>query len=145
MSNNDRYERASHTVTDIQYHFVWITKYRYKVLKGKVALRCRELIIQGCEVYGIQILEGNIVSDHIHLHVKAPATMSPTEIMQKLKGRSSHMLQEEFPELHKMYWGSHMWGRGYFCSAVGAVNEETIKSYIEDQGEDDNKNFKITE
>jgi putative transposase len=71
--------------------------------------------------------------------------MSPTEIMQKLKGRSSRMLQEEFPELYKMYWGSHMWGRGYFCSTVGAVNEETIKSYIENQGEDDNKNFKITE
>ena len=94
MSNNDHYERASHTVTDIQYHFVWIIKYRYKVLRGKVALRCRELIKQGCEAYGIQILEGNIVSDHIHLHVKAPATMSPTEIMQKLKGISSRMLQE---------------------------------------------------
>ena len=60
------------------------------------------------------------------------------KIMQILKGRSSRMLQEEFPELKKKYWGQHMWGRGYFCGTVGEVDEETIRNYIENQGKLEN-------
>ena len=64
--------------------------------------------------------------------------------MQLLKGRSSKMLQEEFPELKKKYWGQHMWARGYFCRTVGEVDKETIKAYIENQRIiDANEDFKI--
>ena len=59
-----------------------------------------------------------------------------------LKGKSSHKLQKEFPELRKKYWGQHLWARGYFCTTVGAVTEELIKEYIENQDEED-KHFKI--
>ena len=55
--------------------------------------------------------------------------------MQQLKGKTSHDLQSEFPELKKRYWGQHMWARGYFCATVGAVDEETIKHYIEHHNE----------
>ena len=141
-----KYRNASHTVYDIKYHFVWITKYRYKILRGNIALRCRELLRQGCEANGLQIIEGHIRPDHIHMLISAPTTISPAEIMKKLKGRSSHMLQDEFRELKKRYWGQHMWGRGYFCGTVGAVNEETIRKYIEEQAlEEDGNNFQISE
>jgi putative transposase len=57
--------------------------------------------------------------------------------MQYLKGRSSRMLQDEFPQLKKRYWGQHLWARGYFCTTVGAVDEDTIRRYIENQQWDD--------
>ena len=65
--------------------------------------------------------------------------------MQYLKGRSSHLIQDEFPALKKRYWGQHMWARGYFCATVGNVDEETIQHYIENQGNEDIENIRIVE
>ena len=124
---------------DIKYHFVWITKYRYRVLKGEVALRVRDLLRQGCESNNIRILKGSVGVDHVHMLLSCPATMSPSEIMQNLKGRTSRILQEEFPMLRKKYWGQHMWARGYFCGTVGEVDKETIERYIENQGKVETK------
>ena len=138
------YRKGSHTVYDIKYHFVWITKYRYPVLRGEVALRARELLRQGCEANNIRILKGSVGKDHIHMLLSCPTTMSPSEIVQKLKGRTSRLLQEEFPALRKKYWGQHMCGRGYFCGTVGEVDQKTIENYIEHQGEDDD-NFTVVE
>ena len=123
------YRKGSHTVYDIKYHFVWITKYRYPVLTGAVALRARELLRQGCEANNLRILKGSVGKDHIHMLLSCPKTMAPSEIAQKLKGRTSRILQEEFPELRKRYWGQHMWGRGYFCGTVGEVDQKTIENY----------------
>lgn len=139
------YRKGSHTVYDIKYHFVWITKYRYPVLRGEVALRARELLRQGCEANNIRILKGSVGKDHIHMLLSCPTTMSPSEIVQKLKGRTSRLLQEELTALRKKYWGQHMWGRGYFCGTVGEVDQKTIESYIEHQGEDDDDNFTVVE
>ena len=139
------YRKGSHTVYDIKYHFVWITKYRYPVLTGAVALRARELLRQGCEANNLRILKGSVGKDHIHMLLSCPTTMAPSEIAQKLKGRTSRILQEEFPELKKRYWGQHMWGRGYFCGTVGEVDQKTIENYIEHQGEEDDDNFTVVE
>ena len=139
------YRSGSHTVYDIKYHFVWITKYRYKVLQGNVAVRLRELLRQGCDAKGLEIVRGSIGRDHVHMLLSCPTTMSPSQIAQYLKGRSSHLLQDEFPELKKRYWGQHMWARGYFCGTVGAVDEETIRHYVENQSNEEEKNFTIVE
>lgn len=137
---------GSHTVYDIQYHVVWTTKYRYKVLNGKIAERLRELIRQGCEARKITIVRGSIGKDHVHMLISCPPTLAPSKIMQYLKGRSSRLLQEEFQELKKRYWGQHLWAVGYFCRTVGAVTEEMIKQYIEDQGRGRiDETFKIEE
>ena len=140
------YRKEGHTVCDIKYHFVWITKYRYRVLKGEVALRVRELLRQGCESNNIRILKGSVGVDHVHMLLSCPTTMSPSEIMQNLKGRTSRILQEEFPALRKKYWGQHMWARGYFCGTVGEVDKETIERYIENQGKEETRDdFTIVE
>jgi len=139
------FRKASHTVYDIQYHVVWTTKYRYKVLREKVAERLRELLRQGCEARGIKIVRGSIGRDHVHMLISCPPTLSPAKIMQYLKGRSSKMLQEEFPELRKRYWGQHLWSSGYFCRTVGTIDDETIKQYIENQQDDIEDIFKITQ
>ena len=131
---------------NIEYHVVWTTKYRYKVLTGEVALRARELIRQSCLSREISIVRGSVGKDHIHLLISCPPGLAPAKIVQYLKGRSSRLLQQEFPHLEKRYWGQHLWGRGYFCATVGAVTEEMIKEYVEHQEvEGSDENFKVTD
>ena len=138
------YNHGSHTVHDIKYHFVWLTKYRYKVLGGKISLRLRELLVQGCSARDITIIEGNIGKDHVHMLLSCPANLAPSQIAQYLKGRSSRLIQDEFPELKKRYWGQHLWARGYFCATVGSVTKDTIQQYISNQSEQGDVNhFKI--
>ena len=142
----DGYRKSSHAVYDIKYHVIWLTKYRYKVLRGEIAIRARELIRQGCEARGITILQGSVGKDHIHLLLSCPPSMSPSKIMQYLKGRSSRLLQDEFSELKKRYWGQHLWARGYFCATVGTVTDEIIRNYIANQfNEGKDEIFRIEE
>ena len=135
--------KGAHTQYDIKYHIVWITKYRYKVLSGRIAYRLRELIRQGCEARKIIIVKGSVSKDHVHMLVSCPPNISVSDMMQYLKGRSSKKLQEEFPELKKKYWGQHLWATGYFCRTVGTVTEDMIKEYIEKQDDNFDETFKI--
>ena len=138
------YDHGSHTVHDTKYHFVWLTKYRYKVLTGNISVRLRELLIQGCSARGMTIIEGSIGKDHVHMLVSCPTNLAPSQIVQYLKGRSSRLIQDEFPELRKRYWGQHLWARGYFCATVGSVTKETVQEYISTQFEQGDENhFKI--
>ena len=129
----EEYRKGPHTVYDVQYHFVWVSKYRYQVLTGEVAVHARELIRQTCEARNITILGGHISKDHVHLHVSSPPELAPIKIAQYLKGRSSRLLQQEFSHLRKRYWGKHLWARGYFCASIGRVTEKMIAAYIEQQ------------
>ncbi len=137
--------KGSHTVYSLEYHVVWTTKYRYKVLQGEIAKRMRMVLIQGCEAHGITIVRGSVGKDHVHMLISCPPTLAPSKIMQLLKGRSSRIIQEEFEELRKKYWGRHLWSTGYFCRTVGTVTEEVIKEYIENQTDEYDEKFKISE
>ncbi len=139
------YRHSAHAVYDLKYHVVWITKYRYKVLRGRIAERARDLIRQTCDARGVAIVRGAVSPDHVHMLLAAPPELSPAKLVQYIKGRSSRRLQDEFSELRKRYWGQHLWARGYFCATVGAVDEETIKGHIENQQwDEDDQGFKIT-
>ena len=81
------YEHGSHTIHDIKYHFVWLTKYRYKVLTGAIAKRVRELLIQGCTARGMTIIEESVGKDHVHMLISCPTDLAPSQIDQYLKGR----------------------------------------------------------
>lgn len=138
------YRTGPHTKFKIEYHFVWITKYRYCVLTEAVALRCREIIRQTCIIHNIEVIRGVVSKDHVHILLSAPPTISPSEIMRRLKGRSSEKLFEEFPHLKKRYWGRHFWARGYFCVTAGELTKEMIKEYLEHHFESkENPNFEI--
>jgi putative transposase len=136
MNEKSRYVRGAHTVLELQYHFVWKTKYSYPVLRGDIALRLRGLIKEVCDLQGMKVVRGNVRANHVHVLISAPSHLSPAKMAQYLKGRTAHKLMREFAELKKRYWGSHLWGRGYFCSTIGAVTEELIKKYIEDQSDE---------
>ena len=108
-----------------------VTKYRYHVLAGEVKLRVWKIIRQIYQQHDLLIEQGHVSKDHVHILVSAPTHMSASQIMQKIKGRSSRVLQQEFPHLKKRYWGQHIWARGYFCTTVGQVTDQMIRDYIE--------------
>ena len=121
---------SSHSIHNLQVHLVWITKYRYQVLTGDIQLRCREILRQICNTLDIEILKGVVSKDHIHLHLSYPPKLSLSDIVKRLKGRSSRMLMQEFPELHRRYWGSHFWGIGYGSWSVGNITDEILQNYL---------------
>jgi putative transposase len=134
--DKERYRKGAHTVTDLKYHFVWNTKHRSQVLRNDVALRLRDIIREICAEKELEVVKGSIRPDHVHILIGAPAHYSPAKIAQYLKGKSSYRLQRELPDIRKQYWGRPLWGRGYFCSTVGAVPEEQIKQYIANQSDE---------
>jgi putative transposase len=101
------YRYGSHTVYQIEYLFVWVTQYRYKMLSGEIAERVRDLVRQTCEAFEIRIIKGVVSKDHIRILVSDPPNMAPSEIMRRIKGRTSNYLFEEFPYLKERYWGRH--------------------------------------
>ena len=125
------YDKSSHTVFHHRYHIVWITKYRFKILHGALRERVREIIRQVCQEMGATIINGVLSNDHVHLFVSIPPSVSVSKFMQRVKGRSSHKIQQEFPDIRKRYWGRRFWARGYFCTTSGAVTDDIILQYIE--------------
>ena len=125
------YRKGAHTVYGIKYHLVWVTKYRYQVLRGEIAVRTRDMIREICMQHEIIVLKGHVGRDHIHLFVSAPPRLSVSKMMQYIKGKSSRRLQQEYPTLQKRYWGQHLWARGYFCASAGTVTDAMIADYLE--------------
>ncbi len=132
------YRRGTHTVHELTVHVVFSTKYRYKVLEGEVQTRCRDLIRQVCDVLDIQIIKGVVSKDHVHIHMSYPPRVSISDIMRRIKGRTSKKLQEEFPHLKKRYWGRHFWSIGYGAWSSGTLTKEMIDEYLEHHGQDPN-------
>ena len=133
-----------HTVSRLTVHIVWSTKYRYAVLEGDIKIRCRSIIIQICESEDVEILKGVVSKDHVHLHIEYRPSQAISEIVRRLKGRSSRKLQQEFPELNKKYWGRHFWAIGFGCWSTGNITDEMVNEYLEHHRKPDdsgNSNF----
>ena len=130
---------GSHSVSRLTAHLVWVTKYRYHVLKGDVQTRCRELIIQICDAEDVNILKGVVSKDHVHMLIEYPPAKSISELVKRLKGRTSRRLQEEFPQLRKQYWGRHFWAIGYGVWSTGNITEEAVKEYLEHHRDPSNR------
>jgi putative transposase len=133
--------RDSHTVTGLTVHIVWVTKYRYHVLKGDVQKRCRELIIQICDAEDIKILKGVMSKDHVHMHIEYPPSKSVSVLVRRLKGRTSRLSQQENPELEKRYWGKHFWAIGYGAWSTGNITEELVSEYLEHYRQPSNQDY----
>ena len=99
------YTSGSHTVFHHRYHIVWITKYRYKVLEGALRERIRTIIRQVCKELGVQIVSGVLSREHVHIFVEIPPHIAVSDFVRRVKGRSSHRVQMEFPDLRKRNWG----------------------------------------
>ena len=130
------YRKNSHTLFDIKYHIVWITKYRKPILTPKRAIRVRELIREISLAHNVEIIKGHISKDHIHLLVSVPPQLSVSTLTQYYKGKTSRKLLQEDKQLSKLYWGQHLWARGYFAVSSGTITDEAIMSYIQNHTED---------
>ena len=124
------YRKTSHSVYDLKYHLVWITKYRKPVFFGDVAVRLRELIREICKSLDIEIIKGHVSKDHVHLFVSVPPQLSISNVMGRIKGKTSRKLLSEYRRLAKEFWGRHLWARGYFAASSGNVTDELIMQYI---------------
>jgi len=120
-------------VYDIKYHIVWITKYRKPVLRGAISKHVRELVRQTCATLDVLIVSGHVALDHVHLLVSVPPNLAVSHLVQRLKGRTSRLLLDEFAELKRQFWGRHVWARGYFVASSGNVTDTVIQQYIESQ------------
>ena len=145
MAREREYREGAHTVYDIKLHLVWVTKYRYHVLRGDIGLRTRDLIRQVCAAREIKILKGHVGRDHVHLMVSIPPSISVSQVMQYVKGKSSRLMLQEFSELKKRYWGQHLWARGYFCASSGTVTDEMVKAYIASQDVPPDDGFRVAD
>lgn len=125
-------KKTRYSVYNLNYHLVWIPKYRKKLFKGNVADRLGEVLREACIKHEISVLALEIMPDHIHLFVSAPPRLSPSEIVNIVKGYSSRKMRQEFPELKKII-KDELWTRTYFIGSAGTVSANTIKKYIEGQ------------
>ncbi len=141
-----KYNRYStHSIHDMKVHLVWITKYRYPILTGEIALRCRELIRQICEANDIKIISGVVSRSHVHIFISYPSKLSISEIVRKIKGRSGAKILREFSQLRKQrYWGGHFWAIGYGAWSSGNITDEMIMEYIENHQKDNSGNDEFT-
>lgn len=127
----NKYRRTKTTVSLINYHFVFCPRYRRKIfLIPHVEERFKHLVKYVCEEMDIEIIAIECDKDHVHMFLNCLPTLSPSDIMQKIKGVTSRALREEFSQLKKM---PSLWTRSYFVSTAGEVCSETIKKYVEEQ------------
>ena len=124
------YRKTSHSVYDLKFHLVWITKYRKPVLFGNVATRLRDLVREICKSMEVEILKGHVSKDHVHLLVSVPPYISVSDLVKRIKGKTSRKLLSENRNLMKQFWGRHLWARGYFAASSGNVTDEVIMEYI---------------
>lgn len=128
----------SHTTWKCQYHIVFIPKYRKKQLYGRLKEDVRDVLKTLCAYKKVEIVEGAVCSDHVHLCVCIPPKMSVSEFMGYLKGKSALMIYDKHPELGSK-WNKSFWARGYYVATVGNLTEEAIKKYIQEQSEESKK------
>ena len=119
----------------IKYHIVWCTKYRHKVLQGKIDHRLKDIINEIAKDNNFIIEEMETDLDHIHLLISCNPQHYIPNIIKALKGVSARLLFKEFPELKSKLWGGHLWNPSYFIATVSENTEEQIRNYIKSQKE----------
>ena len=132
------YKSTRHVKYLCNYHFVWIPKYRRKVLTGEIAEYTKEVLRTIAEELDCEVLALEVMPDHIHLFVNCPPRYAPSYLANYFKGKSARLILKKFQELKKSTNGK-LWTRSYFVSTAGNVSSETIKKYIEEQWAKENE------
>lgn len=128
-----RFNRLSHAIWYCHYHIVWVPKYRFKILTGKIKEEIEATIRFEAGKLDCKIVEMNIQEDHVHLLIMMPPKVKISDLVGTLKGRSAIRVFAKFPRLRqKPYWGNHFWARGYCVDTVG-LDLEMIRKYVKYQ------------
>ena len=129
--SGSRYSRNAGAVFSLKHHVVWCPKYRRSVLTPPVDARLKELLAEIAAEHEMTIHAIEVMPGHVHLFIESDPTLCVAEIVNRLKGRTSRVLRQEFPALRSRL--PTLWSRSYFAATVGAVSEATIRRYIEAQ------------
>ena len=128
--NMSRFKRLSHTIWHCEYHIVWVPKYRYRVLQGKIKEEVDLCVRDQTRQMSCEVVEVNVQVDHVHLIAQVPPKLSISEFMGRLKGKSAIRVFGVFRDLRRQrYWGNHFWAQGYCVGTVG-LDEEMIRKYV---------------
>jgi putative transposase len=128
---NTEYKETRHAKFLINYHFIWIPKYRRKILDNpEIVDLIKRTTIELSEKYNYEILAMEIMPDHIHLQISAIPQYSPAELMNKIKGVTGLRISRQFPEVKAR---GKIWTNSYFCTTTGNLSTDTVKKYIEEQ------------
>jgi putative transposase len=133
MSKQEHWISARGCVYNINYHMVWSTKYRKKILIGEIADYLKQLHEQIATEKGIMLREQEIMPDHVHLFITAHPKFSPSQIVKIFKGITAKELFEKFPVLRNQLRKGHLWNPSYYCGTMGDVTKDVISRYIEMQ------------
>ena len=137
-----RFRKLSHTIWHCQYHIVWVPKYRYRILSGKISTEVERYLRAFSEQKHCEIIELNVQVDHVHLIVMVPPKTSISEYVGIVKGRTAIRVFNKFRKLKdKPYWGNHFWARGYCADTVG-LDAEMIRKYVKYQEDIEKQNEK---
>ena len=131
-----QYDSLAHTKYYTRYHIVFTPKYRRKVIYNQLRKDIIGYFKKLCKYKGVEIIEGHMMPDHVHILVSIPPKIAVSTFMGYLKGKSSLMIFEYHANLKYKYGNRHFWADGYYVSTVG-LNEETVRKYIRDQEKDD--------
>ena len=128
----NKFNDLAHTKWMCKYHIVFTPKYRRKIIYNQLKEDICDILKQLCAYKGVEIIEGHLMPDHIHMLVSIPPKMSVSSFMGYLKGKSALMIFDRHANLKYKFGNRHFWSEGYYVSTVG-LNEATIKKYIQDQ------------
>jgi putative transposase len=136
--------RTAHSVYSLQYHVVWVCKYRRRILNPGVCVYLRKVLPKLLRrMPGVEIETIGFDQDHLHMIMVIPPRYSIADVMGQVKSQSSSHLRKTFGWLKQVYWNENIvWSPGYFVSSVG-VDEETIKRYVEYQGRQDSGQLRM--
>jgi len=136
-------QSLAHTKWLCKYHIVFTPKYRRKIIYSKLRTDIRDIIKDLCKWKGVEIIEGHMMADHVHLLLSIPPKYSVSEVMGYLKGKSAMMIFDRHSNLKYKFGNRHFGAEGYYVSTVG-LNEATIAKYIREQDHHDQVMDKIT-
>ena len=127
-------KKTKHSVYNLNYHIIFVTKYRHKVIADKVEEYAKSILEELCILYGWELISMEIMPDHIHIFVSAEPKIAPLAIASTLKSILTVDIFKRFPKLKKKYfWGSGLFSRGCYYGSAGTVSVASIKKYIEEQ------------
>ncbi len=124
------YRSTNKTVFSAKYHVIWCPKYRRSVLRDGVDERLKEIIDDVCSEFDAEVIEVEVMADHVHLLVEIPPRVALSRFVQILKGRSSRLLRQEFPRLRRL---PSLWTPSWFVSTVGGAPLAVVRQYVENQ------------
>lgn len=130
------YQSLSHTQWDCKYHVVFIPKKRKKLIFGAIRRHLGEVLHELAGQKDCKILEGHLMSDHIHMCISIPPKYSVANVVGYIKGKSAISIARRFNGRSRNFWGENFWARGYFVSTVG-LDEEMVRAYIRHQEKED--------